>query len=76
VELLPLSKDAYSGADRVERLAEVYVMVGEYDAAIDKLELLLSVPSLVSVPMLQIDPLFDPLRDRPRFQALLEEYEQ
>jgi hypothetical protein len=49
-------------------------MVGEYDAAIDQLEILLAVPSPTSVPMLRIEPTWKPLRDHPRFQALLEKY--
>ena len=35
VELLPMSKEAWAGAYRVEDLARIYAMVGEYDAAID-----------------------------------------
>ncbi len=50
-------------------------MVREYDAAIDQLESLLAVPSNTAVPMLRIDPTWDPLRDNPRFQALLAKYE-
>ncbi len=75
VELLPMSKEAWRGAHRVEDLARIYAMVGEYDAAIDRLESLLAVPSITAVPMLRIDPLWDPLRDNPRFQALLAKYE-
>jgi hypothetical protein len=47
---------------------------GELDAAIDLLEGLLPAPSWLSVPVLEIDPIWDPLRDHPRFQALLEKY--
>jgi serine/threonine-protein kinase len=50
-------------------------MVGEYDAAIDQLDVLLSIPSLISVPLLRVDPTWDPLRDHPRFLALLDKYE-
>ncbi len=67
-----MSKEAWRGANRVEDLAVIYTMVGEYDAAIDQLELLLAVPSPMSVPMLRIDPTWNPLRGHPRFQALLE----
>jgi hypothetical protein len=56
----------------VEDLARIYAMVGEYDAAIDQLEILLAVPSPTAVPMLRIDPTWNPLRDHLRFQALLE----
>ena len=75
VQLLPMSKEAWRGAYRVEDLARIYAMVGEYDAAIDRLESLLAVPSPTAVPMLRIDPAWEPLRDRPRFQALLAKYE-
>ena len=55
-------------------LAEIYIMVGEYDRAIERIEYLLSIPSLMSRPLLEVDPLYDPLRYHPRFQALLEKY--
>ena len=75
VELLPMSEEAWRGAYRLEDLARIYTIVGEYDAAIDQLELLLAVPSPMSVPTLRIDPTWDPLRGHLRFQALLEEGE-
>jgi serine/threonine-protein kinase len=55
-------------------MAEIYARVGEYEKAIDRLEYLLSVPAMISVPLIRIDPLWDPLRDHPRFQRLLEKY--
>jgi TolB-like protein/Flp pilus assembly protein TadD len=75
VELTPPTLAVGGGQSSVLSLAEVYVMVGEYDAAIDRLDHALSIPSLISVPLLRVDPLWDPLRDHPRFQALLERYE-
>ena len=75
IQLLPMSQEAWRGAFRVEDLARIYTMVGEYDAAIDRLESLLAVPSPMAVPWLRIDPIWDPLRDNPRFQTLLAKYE-
>ncbi len=71
VELFPVSKDAFSGPDKVESLAEIYVRVGEYEAAIDQLGYLLSIPSHTSIPYLRVDPTWAPLRNHPRFQRLL-----
>jgi tetratricopeptide (TPR) repeat protein len=73
VELLPVSKDAMIGPSRVEDLANIYVMVGEFDAAIDQLEVLLSIPADISIDLLRLDPAWDPLRDHLRFKRLLEE---
>ncbi len=70
VELLPISKDAWRGQYRVEDLAHIYVMVGEYDLAIDKLEYLLSIPGEMSIHLLRLDPAWDLLRDHPRFKKL------
>jgi serine/threonine-protein kinase len=70
--LLPVTKDAWRGAFRVEDLARIYVMVGEFNAAIDQLKYLLSIPGEMSIPLLQLDPIWDPLRDHPRFKELFD----
>ena len=72
VELLPVSKDAMRGPFRIEVLALIYVMVGEFDEAIDKLEYLLKIPGQLSIPLLKIDPAWKPLRNHPRFKKLIE----
>lgn len=74
IELLPVSRDAIEGPMRLMTLAEVYAICGEYDAAIDVLERLLSIPSATSAMQLRLDPIWDPLRDHHRFQQLLERY--
>jgi len=74
VGLFPVLKDAWIGPCRVEDLAQIYVMVGEYDSAFNQMEYLLSVPSWVSVPLLRLDPRYDPLRKLPRYQKLVEKY--
>jgi tetratricopeptide (TPR) repeat protein len=73
VELLPVTKEAWRGLYRLEDLARVYVMVGEDAAALDTLERLVSLPGGKSIPFLRLDPVWDPLREHPRFQALLGE---
>jgi len=70
-KLLPISKDALVGANLLGGLAQIYVLVGEYDDAIDQLELLLSIPSNITVAKLKLDPIWDPLREHPRFIKLI-----
>jgi serine/threonine-protein kinase len=72
VELLPVNKDAMRSFYRAKDLAQIYVMVGEFDLAIDQLEFLLSIPGELSVPLLRIEPAWEPLRDHPRFRNLVE----
>ena len=71
VELLPVTKEAWRGLYRLEDLARVLVMIGDYDAALEQLEALVSLPGGRSIPFLGPDPVWDPLRDRPRFQRLV-----
>jgi serine/threonine-protein kinase len=74
VRMVPLSKDAIVGAERVMDLAEIYVKCDKYEAAINQIETLLSVPSVVSSGLLRADPIWDPIRNHPRFKALLDRY--
>ena len=55
-------------------MAYVHVILGDYDRALDRLEEVLSVPAYFSTAWMRADPLLAPLRDHPRFQALLEKY--
>jgi serine/threonine-protein kinase len=74
VELLPVSKDTFLGPRRVEDMALIYTMIGEYDLAFDEIERMLSVPFFMSVGLLELDPKWDPLRDHPRYREILERY--
>jgi serine/threonine-protein kinase len=71
VALLPVTKDAYSGAYNQHLLARTYVLVGEHEKAIDQLAALLGVPYFLSARWLKIDPTFAPLRGNPRFERLI-----
>ena len=71
VDLMPVSREAYRGAYRVEDLARVHALVGDPAAAIDLLEELLAKPSRLCAQVVRLDPDWDNLRSHPRFQALL-----
>ena len=45
------------------------------DEAVDLIAQLLDEPSALTVHLLRLDPIWDPIRDNPRFQALLAKYE-
>jgi TolB-like protein/Flp pilus assembly protein TadD len=74
VELVPESEDAFDGPKATAALAEIYAWVGEHDEAFRLIEHLLQVPSFMSVEVLKLDPVWDPLRKDPRFQALIDKY--
>ncbi|MCZ6649871.1 MAG: tetratricopeptide repeat protein, partial [Acidobacteria bacterium] len=70
LEVYPLSHDAVFGLYPVVDLAYIHTASGNYEAALDQLEQLLAIPSLISMPLLKLDPRLAPLRDHPRFAKL------
>src|SRR4029077_2703659 len=73
----PIEKDAVTGPVPIEILARVAARIGEPDRAVAALQKLLSGPGNGALPqtpltpaLLRLDPMFDPLRNDPRFQKL------
>jgi TolB-like protein/Tfp pilus assembly protein PilF len=73
-ELQPETKDAFGGPEITEGVAQVHAILGENDRAIEILDGLLSRPSSVTAEVLKVNPVWDPLRSDPRFQALIDKY--
>ena len=75
VNLVPVEVDPDRGHARVRDLALIYTMLGHDDAALEELDTLLSIPSdIMSVARLELDPLWDPLRDHPGYEQLVKKY--
>ena len=74
VELLPIATDAFYGIPYVSDLAFIYALAGETDAAVDRLDYLFSIPSWISVPWLQMDTQWEPIRNQPAFRRLIEKH--
>jgi hypothetical protein len=78
---VPIEKDPLDGPIPIEILARVSAQMGEPDSAIAALQKLLSIPYegalAPNVPLtpalLRLDPMFDPLRNDPRFQKLVQQ---
>jgi serine/threonine-protein kinase len=69
--LAPLSKDQVNGAYGQQQLIRIYLLTGETDKALDRLEELLKVPYTLSPQWIRIDPTFAGLKGNPRFEAIL-----
>jgi eukaryotic-like serine/threonine-protein kinase len=67
-------EDAYSGTFVAANRAQILAQSGDADAALDEIERLLAGPSTLSVHTLRLDPRWDPIREHPRFKALLKKY--
>jgi hypothetical protein len=77
-DTLSIEKDAVDGPSFQMGLAQIEARAGAPEEAVKRLRRLLSIPAglEVSIARLKIDPVWDPIRNRPDFQQLLSGPEQ
>ena len=66
--------NALDASDRIRDLAQIYVMLGDYDKCLKLIEELLKNPSCFSLGLMKLDPVWKPLIFLPEFQDLLIKY--
>ena len=73
--LQPTSEDPFEGPAREEAMARIYALLGDADHAIPILERLVQISSATEITpgLLRLDPIWDPIRNDPRFQELVAE---
>ena len=72
VELLPPAKDSIRGRYMIAHLAMIAAWVGEKELALEQMALFESVaPAGFHYGRLKLDPMWDPLRGDPRFEAIV-----
>jgi serine/threonine-protein kinase len=77
-DTLSIEKDAFAGPSFQNGLAQIDARAGAPEEAVKRLRRLLSIPAGrdVSIALLKIDPVWDPISNRPDFQQLLSGPEQ
>jgi TolB-like protein/Flp pilus assembly protein TadD len=75
---ISIERDALAGPNFQNGLAQIEARAGAPEEAIKRLRRLLSIPAgtVSSIARLKIDPVWDPIRNRPDFQQLLSGPEQ
>jgi TolB-like protein/Flp pilus assembly protein TadD len=71
VELTPITRSSVEGSDVVANLALTYAWAGERDLAIEQLEIAAKIPNGPHYGDLRLNPMWDPLRDDPRFEKII-----
>ncbi len=71
-QLMPQTLDNWSGYERQLDLARIYSLTGENVLALEKIDYLLSTPGNFTKVMLEIEPVFENLRDLLAYTEIME----
>jgi serine/threonine protein kinase/Tfp pilus assembly protein PilF len=73
--IIPTSENPESGPDFEANMAAIYAQLGDADHAVPILKRLLQIPCgfVITPALLRLDPVWDPIRNDPRFQELAAE---
>lgn len=70
VTLAPIHRNQHLGPYMQHQLVRIYLLVGNPEKALDRLEPLLKVPYMLSPGLLRVEPSFRSLQGNPRFERL------
>ena len=73
--LWPTSEDPFEGPEQEERMARIYALLGNADDAMPILKRLLHTSAVTGITpeLMRLNPIWDPIRNDPRFQELVAE---
>jgi TolB-like protein/Tfp pilus assembly protein PilF/predicted Ser/Thr protein kinase len=71
VELLPVTKDAINGSAMIKYLAMIAAWTGDKNLACQQLAIAIHYPGPISYGQLKLMPFWDPLRNDPRFEEIV-----
>ena len=73
--MYPTSKHPWNGPQIEENMARIYALLGDADHAIPILKRLLQIPysGAITPALLRLHPVWDQIRNDPRFQELAAE---
>ena len=73
-DMVSLTRDAMDGPSYLENLAEIYAIFGEKERALELIDQVLDVPSELTVQVFEHMPVYDTLRDHPRYQEIVRKH--
>src|SRR5262249_44066876 len=71
IDAMPASRDPLAGNDVLSDRALIYAWLGERDKAFEQLTAISGSPNSPPAGDLKLNPIWDPLRDDPRFPQLV-----